>query len=340
MSDEQKELSIQEEVAAAFAAAEVEPEVPATGSEAPVSEQEGKTAARDDKGRFAAKDEEKAPETPSEEKVVEESVAEGEKAPQLSKDKPPSSWSPTVREKWATLPEDVRAEIIRREEAGAAGVRKIQDELSPVRQLSDSLQSFYEEAKNHGASIQDFHGHVARTMAAERGLRNPDIAGRFEALLGIADTYGIPLRQLIQIPGQPVQQPPAQQVVPPQVQQELEASRRWREEQMASSAEDQVAAWSKNKEFFEDVRQDMAFLVESGRAKDLDTAYRLACGMNEEVQKVMEARRGSNDQIKQRQEAAAKAGLKSSGVVETEPEENIDDIASLVRAQMLKSGRA
>lgn len=338
MSDEQKELSIQEEVAAALAATEVESEVPAPGSEAPASEQEGKTAARDDKGRFAPKSEEKT-KVDEETKIDEETKLE-ESTPHLSKDKPPSSWSPTVREKWRDLPEDVRTEIIRREEAGAAGVRKIQEELAPVRHLSESLAAFYDEARQHGVAPQDFNRHVSSTMAAERALRNPDPAGRFEALLGIADTYGIPLRQLLQVPPQAGQQQPPQPAVPPQVQQELEASRQWREQQLSSKAEETVTQWSKGKEFFEDVRQDMAFLVESGRAADLDTAYDMACGMNAEVRKVLETRRGSQDQIKQRQEAAEKANLaKSTSVVEPEVVEDPDDVYSIVRSQMLKSGR-
>lgn len=341
MSDEQKELSIQEEVAAALRESEgqKEPEVPAPGSEAPEIEQEDKTAARDDKGRFAPKSEEKTSETIPEEDTTKKPLVE-EPTPHLSKDKPPSSWSPTVREKWRDLPEDVRTEIIRREEAGAAGVRKIQEELAPVRHLSESLAAFYDEARQHGVAPQDFNRHVSSTMAAERALRNPDPAGRFEALLGIADTYGIPLRQLLQVPPQAGQQQPPQPVVPPQVQQELEASRQWREQQLSSKAEETVTQWSKGKEFFEDVRQDMAFLVESGRATDLDTAYDMACGMNAEVRKVLETRRGSQDQIKQRQEAAEKANLaKSTSVVEPEVVEDPDDVYSIVRSQMLKSGR-
>jgi hypothetical protein len=62
--------------------------------------------------------------------------------------------------------------------------------------------------------------------------------------------------------------------------------------------------------------------------------------MNAEVRKVLETRRGSQDQIKQRQEAAEKANLaKSTSVVEPEVVEDPDDVYSIVRSQMLKSGR-
>jgi hypothetical protein len=235
----------------------------------------------------------------------------------------------------------VRAEIIRREEAGAAGVRKIQEEVAPFRNLSENLHELYEEARQFGMSPQDLNAHIGRTMMAERALRNPDPMVRLEAIFRVADTYGIPLRQLTgapaaQQPQQPAQQP---QLLDPRIEQELAEARRWREEQMSTSADRQVADWSKGKEFFDDVRQVMGDLIEKGFAKGLDDAYDQACWSNPEIRGVLTKRQIESTNLKQKQEAAERVNLKSNGGVEVDNTDDDDDIASLVRKQFLNGGR-
>lgn len=338
MSDEER--SLQEEIRAAFEQSQKEEaeqsdvEVNSGQENQAVEENaEGEKAKlRDDKGRFKVKDEDK-PETPETEQ--EEPVLETE-APNLSKDRAPSSWSPTVREKWSSIPEDVRAEIIRREEASALGVRKLQDELAPVRQLADGLQPYLQEARQAGL---DANMYVQRTMAAERALRNPDPAQRFEALLSVADTYGIPLRQYLG-----GQQPAPQPQVPAEIQRQLEEQRAWMARQEEQTIEREINSFKDGKEFFEDVRSIMGDLIESGRAKGLEDAYEQACWMSPEVRKVLISREksgGTQDVIRQRQEAAQRVNLKTTSNVNVTPQTDpdADDIESIVRSQFTKSGR-
>jgi hypothetical protein len=333
MSDE--ELSLQEEVAAAFKETESEnAEVHDTGvdSNEVAKDLPDADKARDDKGRFAPKKEEEV-ETPA--------VQEEPEKVTLTSEKAPSSWSPTVREKWTTLPEDVRSEIIRREEASAVGVRKLQEEMAPVRQLAENLTPFMQEAQQAGL---DPHAYVQRTMQAERALRAQDPAQRFEALLSIADTYGIPLRQALGVQQQVPAQQPVQAQLPPQVAQELEAMRGWRAQQEQAAVEQQISQFSTDKEFFEDVRATMGDLIEAGKAKGLEDAYEQACWMSPEVRKVLIQREkagGTQEAIRQRQEAAQRANLKTTSNVDvsSQTEEESDDIESIIRAQFAKSGR-
>lgn len=284
---------------------------------------------RDDKGRFTSKEEEKAEASAEAEEVT---------APTLSKERAPSRWSPTIREKWAELPEDVRAEIIRCEEAGASGVRKLQEEMAPVKALVETLTPFMEEARQAGL---DAGSYVQRTMAAERELRHADPARRFQAFLGIADTYGIPIRQYLQ--GQ--QQPPAQQpAIPPEIQRELQETKQWRQQQEEAAIRNEITTFSNGKEFFEDVRVAMGNLMEAGVAKTLSDAYDQACWMNPEIRKVLQQREksGSNQEaIRQRQEAAQKVNLKSTSNLDVETKaEDPDDLDGIIRQQFAKHGRS
>lgn len=266
---------------------------------------------------------------PSKEKDAPEGDAPGTWNPE----KAPTSWSPKIREKWGQLPEDVRKEIVRREEASVVGVRKLQEEFQPVRQFAERLTPVIQEARALG---QDPGQYITNLAIAERGLRDNDPNQKFNALLNIADQYGIPLRQYLGGEAPKVQ--PQQATVPPAVQQELEAIRKWREEQENNNLLSQVAAFSQGKEFFEDVREQMANLLDSGVAKDLQEAYDTACWANPEVREVMLARQSAEKQKGAQTERRAKASAASvkggSAPEVTVDTDDDDSTEALVRKAM------
>lgn len=346
------DTSLQDELRAAFAEREAESEKLMTSD----TDIDGKAAqeerARDENGRFASKEAEK--ETKTEEKAPEQKEPEKapettEKAPEqqeekeadptiLSVAKAPSSWSPKVREQWNTLPEDVRKEIIRREEAAVVGVRRMQEEFAPVRQFTESLAPFLQDAAQNGFDPGQL---VRNTLAAERALRSGDINSRFNALLSIADQYGLPLRQALNsAAGQQIlPEAPQQPQLPPEVARELEESRRWREQQSAQSYEQQISQFAQNKEFFEDVRGTMADMIDSGLATSLEDAYEKATWAHPEVREVLLQRERAgkkNDELKSRQAAAAGASVKASGKadVRVETDDENDSLEATLRKAM------
>lgn len=345
MSDE---LSLQDELRAAFSEQEKESEK-LMDSDTGIDER-----ARDEQGRFAAKEkeaeeekkapeteEQKAPETEEQAKTEEQAPEQQEADPQvLNTAKAPSSWSPKVREHWNALPEDVRKEIIRREEASIVGVRKLQEEFAPVRQFTESLAPFLQDAAQNGF---DPGQHVRNTMAAERALRTGDVNSRFNALLSIADQYGIPLRQAINsAAGQQIlPETPQQPQIPPEVARELEEARRFREQYAANSYEQQIAQFSQGKEFFEDVRGLMADMIDSGLAKDLNEAYEKATWAHPEVREVLLQRERlgkKNEDLKSRQAAAAGASVKTGGSADVKVD--VDDENDSLEATLRKAMRA
>ena len=281
------------------------------------------------------------PEKPEEPEVKEPEAAKPEEPEGTwSPEKAPTSWSPKVREQWGKLPEDVRKEIVRREEASVHGVRKLQEEFQPVRQFAEQLSPFIQEARHLGADPTQY---IANVMVAERSLRSQDPNEKFNALLNIADQYGIPLRQYLGGEKPPVQSAPA---VPAAVQQELQAMRQWREQEQAQQLQNQIEEFSKGAEFFEDVRNDMAALLDAGAAKDLKEAYEKAIWTNPEVREVLLAREAES----KKKTAASQRRAKASSVsvegadkpgLEVDLPDDDDSTAAIIREQFkaASSGR-
>lgn len=251
-------------------------------------------------------------------------------------EKAPTSWSPKIREKWASLDPEVRKEIVRREEANVVGVRKLQEEFQPIRQFAENLGPFIQEARQLGADPGQYMHNV---MTAERNLRSQDPNQKFNALLDIADTYGIPIRQYLGVE----KQAPAAPAIPPALQQELASMRQWRESQEQQTLIQQIDTFRKDKEFFDDVRDRMADLMDSGAAKTLEEAYETAIWANPEIRSVLLTRQEqerSKSKLNERQAAAATASVRGSGSEVTVDTDDDDSIEAIIRrAASENSGR-
>lgn len=262
--------------------------------------------------------------------VKEEVTKEENTDPLLSQDRAPSGWAPKARERWNEIPEDLRSEILRREEASAKGVRQLQEEVAPMRGFVNTLAPFIQEAASNAMDPAQYIGSV---MVTERVLRTGNIDQKFEALLSIADTYKIPLREIInKSAGEEILKAPVQQYqLPREIQQELEESRRWRQQQSSQASSNEISQFAKNNEFFEDVREDMAALLEAGRATDLKSAYEAAIWANPQTREVLLARKGGEDKKKDLTEAqkrAAAAGSKSNESLNTKSAPKTDSNTS------------
>lgn len=252
-------------------------------------------------------------------------------------DKAPQSWTPAVREKWATIDPEIRAEIVRREEAAVTGVRQLQERYAPMDQLANSIGPYMNEIVQQG---QNPNAYLQATLAAEKELRAADVPSRFQALLKIADNYGIPLRDIInKSVGEEVLGPMAKVQIPQEITNELQEQRQWRQQQEANyaqSAYNSFASDPKN-EFFNDVRNQMADLIDAGVAKTLPEAYEAAIWANPTTRAVLVGRQGQQQQntgIVDRQKAAAGASVVATGDLKVAPgamgHSDDDDLATTV----------
>lgn len=287
---------------------------------------------RDENGRFKPKNT-----SPDAVAAVSEQVTEtpAQDEHKWSPERPPSSWKPATRELWGNLPLEVRQEITRREEDALRGATRLQEQFAPLREIQQHMEPIIRELQGLGVSPQQ---HIDNVMATERRLRTADLPTKFDALLGIADQYGIPLREIVnRSVGQEVLRNPQQQQVqiPQELQREIQQIKQWQEQQEQSYVNNEVAQFGGQQEFFNDVRLHMADLIEKGVASDLNQAYEMATWANPEIRGILierQARGTTNQQVQTRQARAASASIKPSGSVHVEIDDGAEDsIADTVR---------
>ena len=324
-----------------------------------------KSEGRDTKGRFKSK--EAKPATPTE--TASEAIAEptpsiqpGPKAePKAApQERAPASWRPDVREHWASLPAEVRAEVARRERE----MQTTLQETAEARRFSEQLGKViapYEafiRAENSNAlqAIDNLMGTAARLRTGTApelaqlmaGMVKQFGVGRFgqpfiealdSALVGEVprvDPQQAQLQQAIQQQLAPVQQ------FMSQFQQAQVAQQQRAQEQAAS----EVSQFIERAEFGEDVREEMADLLEvaqrRGRELSLADAYRQACLVNPRVRSVLEARakqKGAQQLMGAAQKAKAAAVSVSGAPAMGAPKADPADVRSAIEAAIAINSR-
>lgn len=358
---------IQQEIAELWKAAEAQENSNVDDGDAPTQdgdqgvEKQGDGAQRDEQGRFKAKEEKTEQKAEGEngsdgdqktdpaaqkkeDLPADQTVVEGKQEQTLTQDKAPSGWTPAARERWSQIPEDLRKEILRREEASIQGVRQLQERYQGYENVVRPLSEFVAEAQQNNIDAGEY---IGRVMAAERNLRNPDPNVKFGALVQIAEQYGIPLRQIINnYAGQEVvAPPPPQQHIPAEISRELSELRRRQEEIDRRTLED----FAGKNEFFNDVRNTMADLLEAGSAKTMEEAYDQACWATPAVREILLQRKSgadkTNEQRQRQAAAAAAAGSSGSdgmdGAVDTRSDDELDTRELIARemARAANKGR-
>lgn len=81
--------------------------------------------------------------------------------------KAPTSWKPELGAKWATLEEDVRAEIHRREEDSARGVAELKPQVEAGRRFQEAIKPFEAELRQFNVDPIALTGNL---LAAHRTL--------------------------------------------------------------------------------------------------------------------------------------------------------------------------
>jgi hypothetical protein len=232
--------------------------------------------------------------------------------------KPPSSWKPQVREKWNTLPREVQEEITRRESDNLRLIGSVGQKIKFADEIGQHLAPFSERLNANGVPPQAFAADVFKSINT---LANGSMQDKIEVACNILQTYGIDLRQLDAALTQRLSAPPMDprvmqaQRAAAQAQsrvQQYESQFQTRAVESANQTLDQFAADPKN-EFFDDVRDMMADLLETGRAATLDESYTAACWANPDTRKIL-LQREAEARASQRGQRAVVARQASSAI--------------------------
>jgi hypothetical protein len=309
------EAAIDEPEAPAASAAE--PSVPAPSSEpaAPAAQASNEPAAaggqdldalvendsfdskpqreRDEQGKFKAK--EKA-----------EGIQPGPKAgPKPQGERAPASWRPEIREHWAQLPEQVRAEVHRRE----VEVTRTLQESAEARKAYDAvmrtIQPYEAFIRAENSNPLQAIDNLMSTAARLRTGTAPELA---QMVAGIVKQFGVGrfgntfIEQLDSaLAGQQVQVDPQQAAMQQALDQRLapvqqmlnqfQQAQVMQQQRVAQDAQSTVSQFLKRAEFGNDVREEMADLLEvaqrRGQPMTLQEAYKKACLTNDRVRSVL-----------------------------------------------------
>jgi hypothetical protein len=251
--------------------------------------------------------------------------------------KAPAQWKPEARERWQGVDPMIKAEVTRRE-------KEFQTHLQQSAGLRDFVSQFENIVRPYEMFIRAENSNplaaVANLFDTAAQLRVGTPQTKAMMVAGLCSQYGIDLQQLdgalakvfgVQTegvnPAALAQQPPNPQAFrDPRVDQYLyDMAQQQRQQQEREAAEIQTATqhFAEGAEFFEDVREDMADMIEMAARRGIvlpvKEAYEKACAMNPEISKII-TQRQSATQPRAMTQAALRAKRAASSVKgETSP---------------------
>jgi hypothetical protein len=257
-----------------------------------------------------------APQAPAATAPAAAGVSDGPRAPQ--------SWKPQIREHWATLPTEVREEIIRRESQVQAALADSAEARDVVAQFLDTISPY--EAFIRAENSDPFSA-IRYMMDTAVALRTSPPQSKAQLVANIIKQYGVDIGMLdAALVGQAPAYDPNIQHFQQMLEKELApirnmmgqlgqvAGRRQHEVEARASSDVETFSAAPGHEFYEDVRETMADLLDvatrRGITMSLQDAYDKACAMDPSISKVVEARRlqSQAQQQQQRADQARRAG--------------------------------
>ncbi len=240
---------------------------------------------------------------------AEDAEPPGESTPTSEYESAPQGWKATAREAWASVPEEIRAEVHRRE----ANIRDVLQETADQRKFAEDFNQMvrpYEPLIAHQNSTPMQAAENFFKTAA--GLTLGTQQQKAQIISNIIQQYGVDIGELDNVLSAGMEQgtvPNAQdsqlatmldQRLAPitQFMGEIQQGRQQYNQDQQTNAESELATFAQNHEFFEDVREDMADLLDLAASRKqtmtLEQAYERALLLHDDIQAV----------IKQRHEAA------------------------------------
>jgi hypothetical protein len=247
----------------------------------------------------------------------------------------PASWRPEVREHWAKLPDSVRAEVARREAEVTRTLQETVELRRNAEQFAKVLAPYEAYIKAENATPAQAIDNLMATAVKLRTSTGPELA---QMMAGLVKQYGTGRfgNQFVEmldsaLAGQSPQVDPMQSHLQQAIQQQLAPVQQFmsqmqmaQEQQRAATvqkAESEVSQFLDQAEFANDVRDDMADILEVAQRRGvemtLQQAYQKACLVNDRVRSVLAQRakmQGAQVQTNAAQRArSAAVSVPSSG---------------------------
>ena len=284
-----------------------------------------------------------------------EDEADGEPA-EVQPLEPPARWSEADKAKFATWPRDVQEAVMDRHKAMEADYTRKTQEIAEYRKQADPL---VEAVKPHVEYLSEVGRQlglqpgalIGQIVQAERMLRTGDPNTKVNALLQLAQSYGIDLANLAK--GGTGQPDPLIHDMRQQLQltqRQLDEIRRHSEESQAAQLHSTIESFRSAKDdngqpkhpHFERVKVVMGTLMQRGEASTLEEAYAKAVEpINEAIAQELKARQARAEQERKASVAKAKkaAPVRSSGASPNGTAQ-ASDLDALISQRLTEAGIA
>lgn len=270
--------------------------------EAETAEPEAKAESRDEKGRFSKQSEQTVDNSEKSETIEEKPVRN-----------PWASWKKEAQSALSQLPQETQRYIQEREEQFHKGIEQYKQDAYQGRTLGKALAPHMEYLNQVGVAPETA---ISTLIAAEKVLRTSDPQTKANMFMKLAHDYGVDVNSLTNVPFDPYKYQLEQQLAQQQAAlQQLQQSRQIAEEAQLGQTIEQFA---QQHEYFDEVRETMADLLDKGLASDLNDAYSKAVRLNDDVFNRTTQNSGANNQV-QRANNAAKAAKAAAVSVKGSP---------------------
>lgn len=258
---------------------------------------------RDDNGRF------KKAESDTAETADTQDQAERVETPAQARN-PWASWKKEAQSALSQLPPETQRMIQEREEQFHKGIEQYKQDAYQGRSLNKALAPHLEYLNQVGVAPEQA---ISTLIQAEKLLRTSDPQTKTQMFMKLAHDYGIDVNSLTNVPFDPYKYQLEQQLASQQAMlQQITQSKQIAEEAQLGQTIEQFA---QTHEYFDDVRETMADLLDKGLASDLNDAYSKAVRLNDNV---FNRVNGSTNQV-QRANNAAKAAKAAAVQVKGSP---------------------
>tara|TARA_R110000851_G_scaffold129651_1_gene262737 strand:+ start:20310 stop:21356 length:1047 start_codon:yes stop_codon:yes gene_type:complete len=265
-----------------------------------------------------------APEVEAAPDVAEEGTPTAEAEPEDKRSiKAPINWAPKEREDWSRIPRHLQEKIMSRE-------KDIQMNLQNTSEARKTAEQFNSVADRYGAALGGVVGGspmeaVENLFSTAASLRTGSQQEKAQTIANMISQFGIDITALdnaiVGSPQQGVNDPNGemqrmidQRLAPIVGQYEQQAQMAQQQEQQAAT--NQVIAFSEKAEFLNDVREDMADMIDMsakrGIEMGLEDAYKKACMMNPQIMGVMQQRQKQRQLTGNNSSMAAKKAAATS----------------------------
>ena len=220
----------------------------------------------------------------------------------------PSSWKKDYEEHWGKLDPQLQDYIQQREADYAKGVSTYKNQWDQAAPILESLNQFQPLLRQYGVAPQQW---ITQLGNAHASLVTGTPEQKMQIFQQLANDYGVNLGS---ITGQTGYDPQFSSLA-----QELnQIKNQWGQFQQQQEAMEQtqlrseIDSFKADKHYFEEVRETMAGLLQSGMADDLQSAYDKAIRLNDDVfQKIQSEQTRTSEAAQREKVAAAKAKVLS-----------------------------